>query len=59
MILVSDNIHIINKTIAKAIENFDPGPVLDLVLKINKSGAKIIDINPGPMSKDREKKWPS
>ena len=56
MILVSDNIHIINKTIAKAIETFDPGPVRDLVLKINKSGAKIIDINPGPMSKDREKK---
>ncbi len=56
MIIISDNFHIINKTIAKALENLDPGPIRDLTFKINKSGAKIIDINPGPMRKDREKK---
>ena len=56
MILVSDNIHIVNKIIAKAIEDLDPEPILDLTLKIKKSGAKIVDINPGPLRKDRGKK---
>ena len=56
MKIISDNIYIINKTIAKAIRNYDPAPIQDLALKITKSGARIIDINPGPIHKDREKK---
>lgn len=56
MIIIADNIHIMNKAIAKAIKEMDPEPIQDLALTIKKLGAKIIDINPGPLPKDCEKK---
>ncbi|OPX39684.1 MAG: hypothetical protein B1H13_09230 [Desulfobacteraceae bacterium 4484_190.3] len=55
MILISDNIHIMNPKIAKAMEEMTPKPIQDLALKIKNSGAKIIDINPGLLHKGCDK----
>jgi 5-methyltetrahydrofolate corrinoid/iron sulfur protein methyltransferase len=55
MILISDNIHIMNPKIAKALEEMDPKPIQDLAFKIEGLGARIIDINPGPLHRDCDK----
>lgn len=55
MILISDNIHVMNPKIAKAMNDMDPKPIQDLASEIKNSGAKIIDINPGPLRKDSDK----
>ena len=55
MILISDNIHVMNPKIAKAMNDMDPKPIRDLASEIKKSGAKVIDLNPGPLRKDCNK----
>jgi len=55
VILISDNIHVMNPEIAKAMNDMDPKPIRDLVSEIKSSGAKIIDLNPGPLRKDCNK----
>ena len=56
MILVADNLQITNNTIHDAIRDMRVGPVIDMVKKIEKAGAHMIDINAGPLSKEGEKK---
>jgi len=56
MILVADNLQIINPTIAAAVEQLDPLPIQELVQQCESAGAQAIDINPGPLSRDPEKK---
>ncbi|MCD6306575.1 MAG: dihydropteroate synthase [Deltaproteobacteria bacterium] len=55
MILISDNIHVMNPKVAKAMNDMDTKPIRDLASRIKNSGANIIDINPGPLRKDCSK----
>ena len=55
MILISDNIHVMNPKIAKAMNDMDTKPIRDLASEIKSSGAKIIDLNPGPLRKNCNK----
>lgn len=56
MLLVADNLHIINPTIASAMDRMDPGPIQALVKNCEAAGAQAIDINAGPLTRDPEKK---
>ena len=56
MIIVADNIHIVNPLVEKAIKEMDPSPIQDLARRCEDAGANIIDINPGPLSRDGDKK---
>ncbi|MCL5123145.1 MAG: dihydropteroate synthase [Deltaproteobacteria bacterium] len=54
MISIADNIHGLNPVVQDAMKRLDPRPIFDLVAQINKSGADMIDINPGYLSKRYE-----
>jgi 5-methyltetrahydrofolate corrinoid/iron sulfur protein methyltransferase len=54
--LVADNLQITNPTIEAAIDHLNPLPIQDLVKKCESAGAHAIDINPGPLTRDPEKK---
>jgi 5-methyltetrahydrofolate corrinoid/iron sulfur protein methyltransferase len=56
MQIIADNIQITNPLIAGALKEMDPLPVQDLAKKCEAAGADIIDINPGPLTRDGEKK---
>ena len=56
MQLVSDNLHVINPAVAAALDQYDPGPIQDLVKKCEAAGAQAIDINSGPLTRAPEKK---
>ena len=54
MIFVADNLHGLNPVVSEAMKKLDPGPIVDLVARIEKSGAKMIDINPGYLPRRSE-----
>ncbi|MBW1706162.1 MAG: dihydropteroate synthase [Deltaproteobacteria bacterium] len=56
MHIIADNIQITNPLIAKALDEMDPLPVQDLAKKCEAAGADILDINPGPLTRDGEEK---
>jgi 5-methyltetrahydrofolate corrinoid/iron sulfur protein methyltransferase len=56
MILIADNLTVTNASIAKAIDDMNPGPIQDLVFQCERAGAEAIDINPGPLTKNPEEK---
>ena len=56
LILAADNLQITNSYIAQAIQNTDPEPIVEMVLNCENSGAEIIDINSGHLSRDAELK---
>jgi 5-methyltetrahydrofolate corrinoid/iron sulfur protein methyltransferase len=56
MQIIADNIQITNPVIAKALNKMDPLPVQDLAKRCEAAGADMIDINPGPLTRDGEKK---
>ncbi|MBW2615348.1 MAG: dihydropteroate synthase [Deltaproteobacteria bacterium] len=56
MQIIADNIQITNPVIARALGKMDPLPVQDLAKKCEAAGADIIDINPGPLTRDGEEK---
>ncbi len=56
MILVADNIQVMNQVVERAIKEMDPEPICNLAGKCENAGAQMIDINPGPLSKNAEKK---
>ncbi|MGC8658194.1 MAG: dihydropteroate synthase [Desulfomonilaceae bacterium] len=51
MITVADNLHGLNPIVQDAIKTLNPQPILELVGQLEKSGAEMIDINPGYLSK--------
>lgn len=55
MIIVADNLHIVNTTVADALQRMDPQPIKELVRRCEKAGAQAIDINSGPLTKWPEK----
>ena len=54
--IVAENIEITNRVIEKALAEMDPGPVKAMAKQCEAGGADIIDINPGPLTRDGEKK---
>ena len=56
MKIVAENIEITNRVIEKALAEMDPGPVKAMAKQCETGGADIIDINPGPLTRDGEKK---
>jgi len=57
MITVADNLHVLNPAIARAIENLDADPIRHLVCDCERAGAQAIDINPGPLTRDPQKRF--
>lgn len=56
MQIIADNIQITNPMIAQALNEMNPLPVQDLAKKCEAADADIIDINPGPLTRDGEEK---
>ncbi len=56
MILAADNLQITNPHIEKAVQDRDPEPVREMVLRCEAAGADTIDINSGPLSREPELK---
>jgi 5-methyltetrahydrofolate corrinoid/iron sulfur protein methyltransferase len=56
MILAADNIRITNSIIQRAVNNMDTAQVQGMAVKLQTEGANWIDINPGPLKSDPEKK---
>lgn len=54
MIFGADNLHGLNPVVSSAMSKLDPKPIVALVTQIEKSGAKMIDINPGHLPKKSE-----
>jgi len=52
MILVSENINVISKTMGKAFKERNVEPVADLARRLTDSGTDMLDINIGPARKD-------
>lgn len=55
MMIVADNLHVVNPTVAKAVADLDPGPIHQLVSRCESAGAQAIDINSGPLARSPEK----
>ena len=58
MLLIADNIQITKESIRSAMDALDPAPIRNLVRQCIAAGAHGIDINPGPLNRDPERKWP-
>jgi len=56
MLRIADNLQITNERISGAVEKREPGPIQDLVRLMEKFGAQAIDINPGPLKREPEKR---
>lgn len=56
MIIAADNLQITNQTIERAIKEMDPAPIQEIVRRCEDAGADIIDINPGPLTRDGAEK---
>ena len=54
--LVADNIRITDPVVASAIDRFDPAPIRKIVRQCEEAGADALDLNPGPLTKEPEKK---
>ena len=56
MIIAADNLQVTNPAIERAMSELNPAPIRNLVKSCLAAGAKMIDINPGPLSRNPEKK---
>lgn len=56
MQIIADNIQITDPVVEKALNEMDPFPIQDLAKRCENAGADVIDINPGPLTRDGEKK---
>ncbi len=56
MQIIAENVQITDPQIEKALNEMDPLPIQDLAKRCNAAGADFIDINPGPLTRNGEKK---
>ena len=56
MQLVADNLTVTNPVVRRAIDELDPVPIRHLVRRCLDAGAEAIDINPGPLKRDPERR---
>lgn len=54
MLLAADNLNALNPIFRDALMRMDPLPIRELVLRCEKAGAHLIDLNPGYLSKRHE-----
>lgn len=57
MIIAADNLHVINPAVADALAHCKPEPLQDLVLRCERAGAQVVDINSGPLKKKPQKQF--
>ena len=56
MQIIADNIQITDPVVEKALNEMDPLPIQDLAKRCEDAGADMLDINPGPLTRDGEEK---
>ncbi|MCF8082646.1 MAG: dihydropteroate synthase [Deltaproteobacteria bacterium] len=56
MIVVADNLQITHPVVQSALRNLNPDPLKALVRRMETAGARMIDINTGPLGKGAEEK---
>ncbi len=56
MILVADNLTITNPIVEMAIKDMNPEPIQGLVSRCAAAGADAVDINPGPLTRDPDRR---
>jgi 5-methyltetrahydrofolate corrinoid/iron sulfur protein methyltransferase len=56
MIIVADNLHVVQPSIAMALEKLDPAPIHAMVRRCVAAGAQALDLNPGPLTKAPEQR---
>lgn len=56
MQIIADNLQPLSRSVATALEKLDPGPLQDIALKCEKAGARLLDINPGYLSKKNRRR---
>ncbi len=56
MLVIADNLQGCKPEVRAAMDEKDPVPVQDLVVRMERTGARMIDINPGPMKRGSGKK---
>jgi cobalamin-dependent methionine synthase I len=54
MILVADNLQPMNPAVARALDSLDPEPIRSLARRVEQAGAKMLDVNPGFLSRRRK-----
>jgi cobalamin-dependent methionine synthase I len=54
MILAADNLTVTNPQVAQALDRLDPQPLQDLAWRCEAAGARLLDLNPGYLSRRRE-----
>jgi len=54
VLIVADNLHGLNPSVAKAMEYLDPAPIREMVKRFEENGADCVDINPGYLSPRKE-----
>ncbi|MFZ5569737.1 MAG: dihydropteroate synthase [Thermodesulfobacteriota bacterium] len=54
MQIAADNLTITRKEVAAALERMEAGPIIELVRRMEKAGADLIDINSGPLLREPE-----
>lgn len=54
MLLIADNIQALNPIVSEAMLKLDPKPVQELALRCVQAGARLLDINPGYLSRRHE-----
>jgi 5-methyltetrahydrofolate corrinoid/iron sulfur protein methyltransferase len=54
MILAADNLTVTNFQVGQALDRLDPQPFQDLVRRCEAAGARLLDLNPGYLSRRRE-----
>ena len=52
--LAADNLHALNPIVSEALKDLNAGPLQDLAVRCEQSGARWIDLNPGFLSKRYE-----
>lgn len=57
MLIAADNLHVVDTRIAAAMEALDPEPIRRCVRECIDAGAQAIDINPGPLGRNPEKRF--
>ena len=56
MRIIADNIQITDPRIARALDDLDPVPIQALARRCERAGADVLDINPGHLTRNGEKK---
>ncbi len=54
MLLAADNIHAMNQAVSDALRELDAQPIREIARKCESSGARLIDLNPGYLSRRNE-----